>query len=307
MAKTTLNEGSARENSSPALFDSDFMARLERMEVVARKLPRGTLRGEHHSRRRGTSLEFSDYRRYQPGDDLRYVDWNIFSRLDRLFLKLFAAEEDLTLHLLLDRSASMGFGNPSKFDYARRLSAALAYVATNRMDRVTVSAYATDVTALVEPIRSKRQMGTVLNALRDLACEGVTGHGTAFKEFVGQVRHPGIVVILGDLLGSDDVLTALRGLGARGHDIVVIQVLSEDDIEPPYGGPLRLVDAETEGALSVTVDAQLRGAYQSRLRLRLEHQEHGCRALGVEYLRASTAIAFDDVILRYLRQGRLFA
>ena len=141
----------ATAHSDAWIFDSEFLRKLERLELLARKMFRGQLRGEHSTSRRGRGLEFSDFRRYRAGDDLRHIDWNIFSRLERLFLKLYAAEEDMSLHLLLDTSASMGFGDPSKFDSARRLAASLAYIGLNNMDRVAVAAVADFTGAMRSP------------------------------------------------------------------------------------------------------------------------------------------------------------
>ncbi|NKC12706.1 MAG: DUF58 domain-containing protein [Gammaproteobacteria bacterium] len=292
---------------SSTLFDSDFLSRLEALELVARRLLRGGYRGEHNSRQWGRSLDFADFRRYQPGDDLRYVDWNIYSRLERLFLKLFAAEEDLTLHVLVDGSASMGFGEPLKFDYARRLAAALTYVASNRMDRVLLNTFRSSLELLGDAIRCKRQMRAALEALGRLACGGPTHLAEACRTFAAKTRYPGVVVVISDLLGDESACDALRLLSRRGHDCVLVHLLSEDDIEPLLEGPLRLVDAETGAALNLSIDSDSRDAYRRRLQQRLSALESHCRRLRIEYLRVSTALPFEDVVLKYLREGRLFA
>jgi uncharacterized protein (DUF58 family) len=298
-----MTRGCAPAESPELVFDGEFLRKLERLELLAKKIFRGLLRGEHTTPRRGRGLEFSDFRRYQPGDDFRYIDWNIFSRLDRLFLKLYASEEDVALHLLLDTSASMGFGEPLKFDYARRLAAALAYIGLNNLDRVGLTAFADGLGASLTPLTAKRQMASLLEFLLKLRCESTTRFGLALREFASRTRNAGLVIVITDLLGGDDAQLGLEALRHRGHDVVVLQLLSEDEIEPPIDGALRLVDAEDGSELRVTVDSNLRDLYRARLQAYLDDLQRYCRKAGVDYLRASTAIPFEDVVLKYLRQG----
>ena len=201
-------------------------------------------------------LEFSDFRQYRPGDDFRHIDWNIYSRLDQLFLKLHASEEDLTLHLVVDASASMGFGEPSKFDHARRLAAALAYIALHNLDRVGVSVFA-EASARPAPHQSAEPHGpTARFSARAALCRG-----DAFRRRDARLRDgtrsPGLVILISDLLGAEDTQDAQDGIEAlchAGHDVVVVQLLAESEIDPPFDGALRLVDAETGEELDVTVD-----------------------------------------------------
>ena len=288
------------------VFDGDFLRKLEQLELLAKKIFRGQLRGEHSVPRRGRGLEFADYRRYQPGDDLRYIDWNIFSRLDRLFLKLYATEEDLTLHLLLDASASMGFGEPRKFDYARQLTAALAYIGLNNLDRVGITTFSDCLGVSLPPIKTKHHMATLLPFLETLECNAGTQFVDALRDFSSRARNPGIVVVIADLLGHEDIDVALDALRRRGHDVVVIQLLSEDEIDPPLDGVLTLVDAETNHQLKITIDPHLREIYHNRLDTRLAQLESYCRKAGMDYLRVSTVIPFEDVVLKYLRQGTVW-
>lgn len=286
-----------------ALFGADFLAKLDRLDLVAKKVFRGLLRGEHSTARRGRGLEFADFRPYQHGDDIRYIDWNIFLRLDRLFLKLYASDEDLTLHLVLDTSASMAFGQPLKFNYARQLAATLAYIGLGNLDRVGLNGYAHDLQASLAPVRSKRQFGTVLNFLRQLHCAGSTRASVALRELALRLRSPSLVIVIADFLDASDCVTGLDALRHRGHEVVALQLLSEDEIDPPLNGALRLVDAEDGSELRLTVDEPLRSLYRARLTEQLTLLEQHCRRTGIEYLRASTAVPFDDVVLKYLRRG----
>jgi uncharacterized protein (DUF58 family) len=284
-------------------FDGEFLRKVERLELVARKMFRGLVRGEHAARRRGHGLEFADFRGYRPGDDFRHVDWNIYSRLDQLFLKLHAAEEDVTLHLLVDVSASMSFGEPSKFDQARRLAAALAYIALHNFDRVGVSTFAAELAATLPPIKARHHMASVLAFLGGLPCAGATRFSAALRAFATRTRNPGLVILISDLLGADDAREGIEALCHGGHEVVVIQLLAESEIDPPLDGALRLVDGETGNEFDITVDEALRSLYRRRLEHHLREVERVCRRRGLEYLRASTAIAFEDVVLKYLRQG----
>ena len=285
------------------VFDEEFLRKLERIELLARKIFRGLLRGEHTASRRGRGLEFHDFRGYRPGDDFRHIDWNIYARLDQLFLKLHASDEDLTLHLILDTSASMGFGEPSKFDHARRLAAALACIALHNFDRVGVSSFAESLGATLAPGKARQHMASLFTFLGNLRCTGVTSFSTALRAFSARTRHPGLVILISDLLGAEDAADGIEALCHAGHDVVVIQLLAEAEIEPPLEGALRLVDAETGNELELTVDGELRRLYRQRLERYLREVESLCRRRGIEYLRASTAIAFEDIVLKYLRQG----
>jgi uncharacterized protein (DUF58 family) len=285
------------------VFDDEFLRKLEQLELLARKIFRGLLRGEHTTSRRGRGLEFSDFRHYRPGDDFRHIDWNIYSRLDQLFLKLHASEDDVTLHLILDASASMGCGEPSKFDHARRLAAALAYIALHHLDRVGVSAFSEGLGAALPPIKTRHHMARLLAFLGELSCAGMTRFDSALRAFAMRTRNPGLVILISDLLGAGNIQDGIEALRHGGHDVVVIQLLEESEIDPPLEGALRMVDVETGDELEATVDDDLRRLYQNRLERYLQDVERFCRQLSVEYLRASTAIPFEDVVLKYLRQG----
>ena len=298
-----LSGESGTVNTNPLVFDDRFLRKLERLELVARKIFRGQIHGEHTTRRRGRGLEFSDFRRYRPGDDFRYIDWNIYSRLDQLFLKLNASEEDMTLHLVVDTSASMAFGDPLKFDQARRLAAAFSYVALHNFDRVAVSAFADNAGASLPPIKARHHMASLLSFLAELRCAGATRFAPALRAFALRTKTPGLVIVISDLLGGEDVQQGIEALCHRGHDIVLIQLLAESEIDPPLDGALRMVDSETADEFDISVDEELRRHYRARLDRLLQDMEHFCRRRGLEYLRASTAIPFEDVVLKYLRQG----
>ncbi len=297
---------SAALDETALLFDTAFLRKLERLEVLAGKLFRGLIRGEHVTPRRGHGLEFADFRRYRPGDDLRYIDWNIFARLDQLFVKLYASDEDLTLHVLLDASASMNFGTPRKFDYARRLAAALAYIGLSNLDRVGLAVFSETLDATLPPLKTRHQITALLDFLSVQPAGGRTDLTRALQAFASRNPNRGLVVVISDLLGGDGAQSGLDALRYSGHDLMVVQLLAEQEIAPPLDGALNLVDAEDGSVLKVTVDATLRELYQQRLDGVLADMEQYCRRAGCEYLRASTAVPFEDVVLKYLRQGRFW-
>lgn len=295
----------AHSTEHEALFNDDFLRKLERLDLLARKIFRGQLRGEHTTPRRGRGIEFSDFRRYRPGDDIRHIDWNIYSRLDRLFLKLYATEEDISLHVLMDASASMGIGTPTKFNHARRIGAALAYIGLNNLDRVSFTAFSSNLGANLPSLKTRHEMPSLLSLLEDLPCAEPTNFGVCLREFALRARHPGIVVLISDLLGDDQLQLGIEALHGRGHNVFVLQLLAEEEINPPLDGAMHLLDSETGAALNVTIDEQLRALYQAQLQQRLIKIEQYCLRRGIEYLRVSTAIDFEDVVLKYLRRGAL--
>ena len=298
-----MTGASAGSDPEPLLFDAEFLRRLERLEWVARRALRGLPRGERRTARRGRGLEFDDFRRYQPGDDFRYIDWNIFSRLDRLVVKLYTSEEDMTLHVAVDCSASMDFGEPSKFDYARRLAAALGFIGLHHLDRVVVTTFADAHRAGPPALVGRRQLTTLLDFLSALRCAGSTRFDASLRELAAIGRGARLVVVISDFSVDRGLEEGLDALRHRGHDVVAMQVLSEEEIAPPLDGALELVDAESGEVLRATVDARLRALYQERLDEALRALEAWCLRSGVEYLRTSTAIAFEDLVLKYLRQS----
>src|SRR5437667_728531 len=160
------------EAQAPPLLDPQFLARLEQLELVSRKIFLGLMKGERRSKRKGQSVEFADYRNYVKGDDLRFLDWNLYARLDRLFIRLFMEEEDLHFYVLIDNSLSMDFGKPSKLQYAKQVAAALAFVGLVNMDRVVVEAFNERLTQSLPAVRGRRSLWRVLDFLNNLEPAG---------------------------------------------------------------------------------------------------------------------------------------
>jgi uncharacterized protein (DUF58 family) len=249
----------------PTVFDETFLRQLERLLLLMRSPVRGGLKGGRRSVKRGQSVEFADYRDYTLGDDLRQLDWNVYARLERLFVKLFVEEEDVTVTLLIDASASMATGNPAKLLFAKRAAAALGYIGLASEDRVAVSALAGRIARRRAAMRGS---GRVFRLLADLsaieAADGPTDIVTAARHAAAQLHGRGVVVLISDLLdpAADKVI---RELAATGSELVVLHVLSPDELDPALEGDLRLVDVETGAGVDVTVDLATIDAYKARL------------------------------------------
>jgi uncharacterized protein (DUF58 family) len=247
------------------VFDETFLRQLERLLVLMRSPVRGGLKGGRRSVKRGQSVEFADYRDYALGDDLRQLDWNVYARLERLFVKLFIEEEDVTVTLLVDASASMTVGRPSKLLFAKRAAAALGYIGLASEDRVTVSALAGRASRRRAAMRGS---GRVFRLLSDLSAiepaDGPTDLLAAARHAAGQLHGKGVVILVSDLL-DPAADRAIRELAATGSELIVLHVLSPDELEPQLEGDLRLVDIETGDGVDVTVDLPTLDAYKARL------------------------------------------
>jgi len=289
------------------LLDPGFLSQLERLSLLSRKVFRGTLKGEKRSKKQGTSIEFADYRDYVAGDDFRRIDWCLYGRLERLFVKLFVEEEDLYVYLLVDRSESMSFGSPAKFRYARQIAAALAYVALCNLDRVMVAAFSSQLDATLGPVRGKASVFRLLEHLQRLEPGGETRLSACMKAAALRMKRPGLLIVLSDFLDPSAYAPGLSALLGRGFDVGVIQVLDRTELVPDLVGDLRLVDSETGDAREVTVGGGLLRRYQRTVDAYCGELRAWCMSHGASYVLASTATPVDDLVLHALRQQRLIA
>ena len=288
----------------PAPFASEFLAQLERLTLLSRRTFRGRVRGERRSPRRGHSVEFCDYRAYGVGDDLRYVDWNIYGRLDRLHVKLFVDEEDLCLHLLLDASASMDFGAPTKLEYGARLASALGFVGLVGMERVGVGVLRERVAEGWPPTRGRTQVVNLFEFLGRVEPAGGTSLNDGLGNYAMRAREPGLAVVVSDLMDPDGFETGVRALLERRFDVHLIHVLAPEEMDPELAGDLRLVDAETGEARELSVDGEAMRAYHERLRQFLERAETFSRTQEIGYHRVTTDTPVEEFVLAQIR-GRL--
>ena len=288
------------------LLSAEFLAQLERFALISRRAFRGRVKGERRSPHKGSSVEFSDYRAYGVGDDIRYVDWNIYARLDRLYLKLFVDEEDLCLHLLLDASASMEFGEPSKLEYGARLAAALGFVGLVNLERVGVGVLRERLAEGWSPARGRNQALPLMEFLGRLRPSGATSLSDSLAQYALRAREAGVAVLISDLMDPGGYERGLKALLERRFEVHVIHLLAADEMNPGFGGDLRLVDAETGELRDLTLDGEALRVYRQRLRDFLERAEQFCRGKELSYYRVVTDTPVQDFVLGQLK-GLLLA
>lgn len=285
------------------LFDEAFLRRLEHLTLVSRRPVAGHLRGAHRSRRTGTGMVFSDYRPYTPGDDTRNLDWNTYLRLDRLLLRVFEEEAELPVYVLIDASASMGEGSPSKFDLARRVCAALAYLALHNQDRVSLVAFAEGVVRELPVRRGRTQVWPVFHFLQTLEPAGGTSLEAALKRAFGSGRTRGLVVIASDFMDPGGFGPAARWLQQFRHEVVAMQILSPQEVEPDLPEDVEVVDSESRAALRVHVTPALRDAYRDALAAHQAELADTCRRAGWTWLPVRSDAPFEDLMLTALREA----
>ena len=301
------------KNQSPnLLFDESFMRRLERLSLVAQRVRAGRGQGERRSVKRGSSVEFADYRNYTPGDDLRRLDWRIYARLERPFIKLFEEEEEQTVHFVLDASGSMDWpeadsapsldGALNKWDFGRRLAAALGYIALVNGDRLTVSYLDQNRHSAWGPQRGRGHIHTLLAHLTDISAGGRTDLNTALRHLANTRHRPGLLFLLTDFFSPAGYERGIAALGNAGYEINVLHLLSPDEIDPPLSGDLRLHDVETGQAEDITINPSMRRIYQERFEAWRSTIERYCFSRDINYVTLNTSLAFEAVILGHLRQ-----
>ena len=288
----------------PTLFDDEFLKKLEYLNIISKRLFAGQLRAERRTRKRGTGVEFADYRAYVSGDDFRHLDWRAYLRLNRLILKLFEEEEDLPIYFFVDSSQSMNYGDPSKLDYARRVAAALCYIGLSNLDRVNVISYADRVKNELPPQRGKGRIFKVFRFLNEIGAGGDTNARESFKTYCTETRRRGLAVVISDFFDRSGFQGALDILRHFRHDIFVLHIASHEEMDPPLRGELLLVDAENQQSREVTITPSLLSAYRAEYNRFCEQLESYCWKYQLGYVRTATDFPFEDLVLKVFRQGR---
>ncbi|MEN8148729.1 MAG: DUF58 domain-containing protein [Planctomycetota bacterium] len=288
--------------SSPAdIFgDEDFLKTLSYLDLTAKQIRAGSRRGERASRRTGSGTLFRDYRSYSRGDDLRYVDWNIYGRLDSLFVKVFEVEESADVLLFVDRSLSMDFGTPTKLDFARRIAAALGYIALSHLDQVTV------VPVPGNEIRSfsgKLHAPALFSHLLEQAPEGETDLYGSVRRALGPARRSRLAIVISDLLDPQGWQRAVEYLLHRRHRVFLVHVVSAEEEEPELSGSLRLLDSETGRIREVRVTDQLLEEYREVWSLFCSRAESFARRREIGHARVRSDLPFGPAVLTILRRG----
>ena len=289
----------------PTVFDEKFLRQLERLLLIMKRPVRGGLKGGRRSVKRGQSVEFADFRDYSLGDDLRQLDWNVLARLEKLFIKLYVEEEDVTISFLLDCSASMAAGNPPKLVFAKRAAAALGYIGLASEDRVAVTALAGRAGRRQVALRGSGRVFRLLSALSGIAsADGATDLLAAARHAGAQLSGRGVVVLISDLLdpAADKVI---RELAATGSELIVLHVLSPDELDPSMEGDVRLVDVESGDGLEVTIDLATIDDYKLRLAAWQEGFADLAARRGATYVPISTDLPLADLVFAELRRRRV--
>lgn len=291
-----------RKLRAEIFLDADFLGKLERLRLIAKRLSWASAKGEHPSSRKGSSLEFSDYRRYQHGDDLRYVDWNVYRRLDRLLLKVFTAEEEMNVYLLIDTSRSMAEGAPAKIDYAKKVTAALGYIGLKNLDRVGGASFSSALRAPLTLGRGRKQVLNLFRFLSHLSCAGETRLDAAIHTFANLFPHPGLVVVVSDLFDPAGWRSALEELAKKKYQLLVIHIVDPQELNPESSGDVMMRDVENGCERRFFVDAQLKRRFQEELASYFDEIETVCASRGIDYLRTSTQVPFEEFVLQTLRR-----
>ena len=308
------------------LLSAKVMRQLDQLELRIGRRSKSSGRGERRSKARGQSVEFADHRSYVMGDDLRRLDWNLYGRLDRLFVKLYEEERELPVQVFLDASESMTFGTPSKFDFARRLAAAIGYVALSGFDRVTVRVFpdpAADSEAegtaggggpgeaayrsALRGVQGKKSSTGFFRNLGQVRPGGLGTFNESLRQGAMQSRQAGLAVVLSDLLDPTGYAGGLDALLGRGFHVQVVQVLAREELEPASFGDLRLVDSETGGEQEVTFGRFRLKAYRQAVENYTQKLREYCRSRGIGFFRATSDASLETVLLKDLREAALFA
>lgn len=304
MSNLPRSPASTTSQPQPLLAPS-LLAKLETMELVSRKIFRGRMKGERRSKRKGQSVEFADFRNYVAGDDLRFLDWNMYARLDKLFLKLFLEEEDLHFYTAIDVSQSMNFGNPTKFYYAKQLAAALGYIGLCRADRVKIEPLDGRATGNAPVLRGRKSLWQMIDYLEGLEPGNNCSLTEGIKSFCIRNKGKGILLVITDLMDKSGYQDALKYLIARDLDIYLVHVLSQEEIDPGITGDLKLVDCEDQDIAEISVSQRLIDRYRQTLATFIEQAREFCSRRGIVYTMTSTERSVDRLVSRYLRQRGL--
>lgn len=293
------------------IFDEKTRRKLEQVMLWSQRARAGATKGERRSTKRGTSIEFADYRNYTRGDDLRRLDWNVYARLERPYIKLLEDEEDLAVHVIIDTSASMDWPNDNedissnKFVFARRLAAGLAYTSMTSNDRMRFTAVSDRGSQSFGPSRGRARALAMLSFADGLEAGGITDLNFVLEDYALRENRPGLIFIISDLFSPTGYLDGIAALMGKGYEVAVLHLLAPEEVEPPLAGDLRLVDIETGAIQEVTVDATMREIYLRRLEEWRESIRIEIMRRGGHYMFIETSTAWERIILQDLRHSGL--
>lgn len=294
-----------------ALLTPELLRRLEQFQLLAARRAKSSAKGERRSKARGQSVEFADHRTYTPGDDFRYLDWNLFGRLDRLFLKLYEEERELPVRIFLDASESMTFGEPRKFDFARQIAAAAGYVALHGFDRVSVVAFPDQpaelaVRSALRLVRGRKSALSYFQNLSRVTAQGPANLNEALRRGAIEARQAGVALVLSDFLDPAGYEAGLSALVARGFQVSAVQILAPEELNPSAYGDLRLVDSETGTIQEVTFGRYRLPAYQRMVGDFCQRMLEFCRTRGIHFFMAPSNTPLEQLLLKQLREAEVW-
>lgn len=287
------------------LLSPEFMSRLDSLDIISKKILSGKLHGEKRSKRRGQSVEFADHRPYVAGDDLRFIDWNIYGRLDQLFLKLFLEEQDMTVNIAFDVSASQNYGDPPKEIYIKKLAAALAYISLINNNRVTITAFSDDIVGQMKNMRGRNYLSRMADFMLNTPCQGGSDFDDVCRKLAAGRIGSGIMIFLSDFFFKEGFESPLKRLVSRNYDLYIMQVLSPQEIDPDISGDLKLVDIEDEDFAEITVSGPLLKYYKKNLNAYCNDLKNFCAKRGGTYVLANTSSPVEKIVMNYLRRIQL--
>lgn len=297
--------------SERSLLSPQLLRRLEQFQLLAARRAKSSSKGERRSRARGQSVEFADHRNYSVGDDFRYLDWNLYGRLDRLFIKLYEEERELPVTLFIDSSESMNFGRPLKLDVAKQLAGAIGYVALCGFDRVSVRVFpGTDgdssIRNSLRSVRGRRSSISFFERLDRLEAGGAGDLNEALRRGAMESKNVGVAVVLSDFLDPNGYEAGLKSLIQRGFQVHAIQILSPEELNPSEFGELKIVDSETGAEQEVTFGKFRLEAYQKTVANFQRRLNEYCVKRGVQFMAISSDVDIEHVLLKQLRQTNIW-
>ena len=293
-------------SQNDSFIDDEFLKQLEKLKIVSRKNARNPRRGEYRSWQSGEGFEFLDFRKYHLGDDLRYVDWSVYGRLDKLFIKLFHAEKGQTAHILLDISRSMENGTPAKDITAKKIASALSYICLSNLDKTGLMAFNHKIVKFKPPTRGKKQYLEVLKFFQSLKPADQTNLNDSLKEYAAVCKNPGIAIIISDFFDSRGYQDGLKALAYRDFDINLIQVMDHEELYWSKTGNLLLTECETGEKRATLVDKNTLALYRKKISEFITGIKTYCSHYGMNYFLCDTGIPFEKLLMDYLTKGALF-
>lgn len=277
-------------------FDQEFLNKLDRLSLGTRMAVKGSTGGQRKSTNKGSSVEFSDFREYALGDDFRRIDWNAYARFERLFIKLFMEEQQSRITIFLDCSGSMDFGQPNKGFLAKQLAGILCYLALNTFDRVTLVCINEGVERHLPPFSGKQGFWRALKFIEETPFDGKTSLNTAIKRYRSLGSQGGSTIILTDLFSQDGYQEAIKYLQYQKQDVSLIHILSPEEMDPPWGGSIRLIDKEDQGYRDVNLTSRMLRDYRKTLEKFLRETKEFCYNRGIHYIPMNSGDSLDDIV-----------